>query len=346
MRLSEKEIALNESFKTLLSEESPDVEKAKSKLQGIPRLKVNIGPQHRAIRLEDQSQFETLLRRNRYAWLISDWGLGKETFIGCVFERLKGQSSYLDIYNLQCEDITTAEQLLSAFDDQFRLPLQEFVAINTAIPCSILILDNITPELSESTFEEGKGNVIEQLISSILDYCPGIYIILVSRQITKQILDFVELKPLDLPEVRNYMAVHPEANMELQDAESVEQLSRLSGGLPMHLDRIIKSLKIISFSELLDIELETGQEQRIDAEPVPKALVQAVSSLAQSNDRYSRRSYRLLKLLTVLSNGETLATIKRFYPTEPFFPGNVMELSELSLLEIVPLLSPAQKPLY
>ena len=51
----------------------------------------------------------------------------------------------------------------------------------------------------------------------------------------------------------------------------------------------------------------------------------------------SRRSFRLLKVLTVLRDGETFQSIKRFYPRAPFHQGNVDELVSLGLLEDVPI---------
>jgi tetratricopeptide (TPR) repeat protein len=70
-------------------------------------------------------------------------------------------------------------------------------------------------------------------------------------------------------------------------------------------------------------------------EPVPKALQQAVAHLTNSVNEYSRSSYKMLKVLTILAEGETLQSIKRFYPTEPFHLQNVTELMRLLLLETV-----------
>src|SRR5205814_2150605 len=63
----------------------------------------------------------------------------------------------------------------------------------------------------------------------------------------------------------------------------------------------------------------------------------AVALLWTSEDQYSRRSLRLLKVLTVLAEGETIQSIRRFYPAEPFYLDNVNELVRLSLLDAVPI---------
>ncbi len=68
-----------------------------------------------------------------------------------------------------------------------------------------------------------------------------------------------------------------------------------------------------------------------------KALIHAVSSLAQSQDKGSQRSFRLLKVLSVLPYCETLETIHHYLPTEPFFPQNAIQLNELAVLDVIPL---------
>ena len=101
----------------------------------------------------------------------------------------------------------------------------------------------------------------------------------------------------------------------------------------MHLDRLLDLLPVSSLSAILEEDIDYSTTAPIGAEPVPKALQQAVGHLANSGNEYSRRSFRMLKVLTVLAEGETIQSIKRFYPSEPFHLQNVTELMRLSLLE-------------
>lgn len=315
--------------------------KAKAKLLRVPRLHTRGEAPHRAIRQEEQAQLEALLRRDRCAWLISDWGLGQSGFLGCVFERLKTGETYPVVYHLKCENASSPEELLTVFDEQFGLPFQEFFALNSAFQFSVLVLDNIPLGVAEANAAQ-HGSTFEEYIKSFLDYCPSICIVLISRQIPRHHgFDFVVLKPLELPDVRNYLLSHPDSSHTFQDADIIEKIYMRSGGLPMHLDRIIRMLKITSINDLMDIEFEITTED--SPEPIPKALKQTVATLSQSSNQYSRRSYRLLKLLTVLSYGETLSTVRRFYPAAPLFPDNAFELEELSLLEVIPLFTPTEE---
>jgi tetratricopeptide (TPR) repeat protein len=90
-------------------------------------------------------------------------------------------------------------------------------------------------------------------------------------------------------------------------------------------------------AEVLDEGIETHAFGSQTSELVPHALKQAVENLAQSENIYSRRSFKLLRILTVLLDGETFQSIKRFYPAEPFHVENIAELTGLSLLEAVPI---------
>ena len=105
----------------------------------------------------------------------------------------------------------------------------------------------------------------------------------------------------------------------------------------MRLDKFLDDLKVFSPSEILDEDAETPVEQLAASEPVPRALSDAVAALAGATQGFSVRSYKLLKVLTVLRDGETYQSIKRFYDTEPFHPINVTQLIRLALLEAVPI---------
>ncbi len=68
----------------------------------------------------------------------------------------------------------------------------------------------------------------------------------------------------------------------------------------MHLDRILRALKVSSLASVLDADLEEGLQSLGTGQETPKAIVHAVSSLFRSEEKRSLRSFRLLKVLTVL----------------------------------------------
>lgn len=57
--------------------------------------------------------------------------------------------------------------------------------------------------------------------------------------------------------------------------------------------------------------------------------------LADTTDRLKLRSFKLLKILTILANGETINNLIRFDSNEPIWIDNANELEQLSLLEVI-----------
>src|SRR5207247_8335629 len=133
----------------------------------------------------------------------------------------------------------------------------------------------------------------------------------------------VQLRPLDEPECGKYVAAHPEGGKNFVDRRGVERLYEKSQGIPVHLDRMIKELQTISIDELSEVEQEGALMRKV--EPIPRTLIYSVRTLQESSDTYTRRSVRLLKVLTVLSQGETFKVLRRFNPRERFSPDNVEE---------------------
>lgn len=309
-----------------------DIKSTKKKLGSVPRFKLTPEPQHYNIRQAEQARFESLLLDGRCAWLLSDWGLGKEGFLSCVLERLSRRKTY-EIYRLACEEADNLLQFEYEVVKQFGMSLQEFCTFNTAVGNSLLILDDVSPNLFS---DERENNLsFHKMILSMLDFCPDMSIILVSRQISSNTpYDNVTLKPLEINETANYIADHPKAGAELRDGETIDTLHLRSEGLIMHLERLIDTLQVSSLRELVDLELDIPSDHILSREPVPKALKQAVSALSLSSDRYTRRSYRMLKVLSVLPEGESLQAIRRTYPTEPLYPQNAIELINLLLLRV------------
>ncbi len=278
------------------------------------------------MRKEEQASFEAAAHRTRCVCVISDWGLGKEGFLGASIERLVKPISSAEIFRLVCDEVETVEEILSAADSQFGTSFQQFCALVAALSPAFLIFD----EVPDGFVAGGQQETFARLIRSTLDYCPDLCVIVTTRQ--KPQAGFftpVTLQPLDALAVKTYLNTHPQSASPIEDADVVERIENWSGGLPMHLDRLLELLPASSLSAILDEEIDYVPATPQLVEPIPRALQNAVAHLAGSSNEYSRRSFRMLKVLTVLAEGETIQSIKRFYPAEPFHLQNVTELIRL-----------------
>jgi len=314
----------------------PDEQSSKSKLAACPKLSLVASQHHKFVRQDEQSQFETEMRKSRLIWLVADWGTGKEGFLGSCLERFKDVQMQLpEAFHLRCGDASDIEVFESLFPQQFGLSLQAFCSLAAQLSSSFLILDEIHPELSKGEKLSG----LARIARAITDYCPNLKLIMISRLRPEgSIFPFIELHPLDVPDARVYINLHPEATGELKDAEVIEKLHDRSEGLPMHLDRMIKELKVCSLASVLEAGWEGSTSVEGGSEETPKALIHAVTSIAKSEDRHSKRSFRLLKVLSALPYGETIEALGHYLPTEPFFAKNALQLSDLALLDVIPLL--------
>lgn len=330
---SQKEVESKDIGLQLL-EAPPDEPTARKRLATSPHLPPAAGLQHRQIRLEEQSQFELELRKSRCIWLAADWGIGKDGFLISAIERFRIADLLPDVFQIKCDDAADIDAFEALFPQQCGMPLQAFCGLLGVLKGAFLVLDGIHPDLCNSV----QLVRLKRITSAILDYCPELRLVLSSRLLPENgIFSSLELRPLDVPDVRTYLIHHPDATPALREPDVVEKLHEQSDGLPMHLDKMLKALKVSSLASVLEADMEGASSTKNLPESTPKALIHAVSSLAKSQDRSSRRSFRLLKVLSELPYGETLDALRHYLPAEPFFYENALQLNELALLDVVPL---------
>ena len=317
-----------------LLDEPPDEQTAKATLAPCPRLNLSFGPQHRYVRQDEQSQLESELRKKRCVWLIADWGIGREGFLASALDRFRGQDKSPEVFHLRCDDASDIDSLEALFSQQFGMALQAFCSFVERLKNSFLVLDGIHPSLCSGD----NLSRLKRIASAVIDYCPDLRLILISRlRPDAEVFSLVDLRPLDVPDVRTYLMHHPDATADLHEPDVIEKLHEHSDGLPMHLDRMLKALKVSSLASLLEADMEGPLAVDGMPEATPIALAHAVSSLARSEDKRSRRSFALLKVLSVLPYGETLEALQHYLPTEPFFYENALQLNESALLDVIPL---------
>ena len=306
---------------------------AKTALQVVPRTRLEYGPQHRKIRRQEQLTAEQLLHEKRHVWVISDWGLATREFVAS-FVAAFGEHNDLrsnDVFSVQCDEVISTHALRESIHKQLGVTVQQLFSRAAGLPFCLLVLENLSLELTGDA-PVAADNDIRSVLQSFLDYCPSLHIVLTARYSPQWDVPVVELRALELPDVRTYVQHHPTGGDSLIDVETIEILHRRSAGLPVHLDRLLDSLRYVGREELGEFELDTPSDAH---EEVPHSLERAVAELANSPARYSKRSYRLLKILTLLPDGERLEQLKYFDRTEPLFPRNAAELEDLSLLQVV-----------
>ncbi|MBI1920952.1 MAG: metallophosphoesterase [Geobacter sp.] len=301
----------------------------------LPRFPIFEERHHLVVRLAEQESLREALETSRCAWITADWGMGKDGFLRSVLSKISSSAkpAMVDFLRLPCEEVNNIDDLLSLIEECCNVPLQE-LCHRFSESKLFLLLDNLSPELTGSKRLNGLENVFE----TILDYSPSFFIIAISRlRVPNTNFPRIELKPLDTPEVRTYILSHPKnAHGEL-DGHFVEKVYSISQGFPLYIDVFLKILGVSSLDDIYDLDIDLSLESMESEEKIPKALKCAVSALKAATDDYTKRSFDLLKLLSVLANGETLNKIKRFNNSKPFHALNVTTLVDLSLLDVIPI---------
>jgi hypothetical protein len=106
--------------------DSTDAEFAGRKLKKVPHFRLKAERHHQNIRQTEQTTFETLLRQKRNVWLFADWGLGKESFLACIIERLNSHD-VSDVYHFNCDEVDSYERFESEFSRQLVSPFKSLV---------------------------------------------------------------------------------------------------------------------------------------------------------------------------------------------------------------------------
>lgn len=301
------------------------------KVRSIPRWRAFLQEQHRAIRDESRQQLASALGERRVAWLVTDWGLGKEGFLASALDEY---GSHGDTFVLQCGDAKTCADLQSLPDTQLGLSFQEFFALIGDLQSPVLILDDLPTTFATGPEREALDTAI---IQPIRDFAANLGMIFVVRQKPRLTEDreMVILHALDVHETRDYLRSHPDASPDLIDEAHLDKVQDWSEGLPMQLEYLVEKTRGCSLSDFLDEKGEITVSNVEHGEPVPRGLQDAIETLTTGEDEVSRQSFLLLKILSVLRDGEVFQSVRRFYPTKPFHVDNVSRLLKLDLLEVV-----------
>jgi predicted MPP superfamily phosphohydrolase/tetratricopeptide (TPR) repeat protein len=288
--------------------------------------------QHLAIRpLERQSCLESI-RQKKMAWVCADWGLGRDGFLWSITKQLGRDKQ--PVYRIQLGNYHSREEFLASFATLSGCSFQEFCKALAAVGPAILLLED-APVSTGDQLAISLERDVEDLGKMISDFCPDIVIILLARTSPHEhLVDVVKLDPLDEADTRTYLFAHPDATEELKTSQAVSVIYRSTDGFPGNIDRTLKTLRVISLSELGPAHAVESTELAPPQESIPPSLIRAVSDLATSKDPAVKRAYLLLKFLALLPQGESVERLKRIDHKNPIFPKHAEELLDRDLIQV------------
>lgn len=288
--------------------------------------------QHLAIRpLEQQACIESI-RQNKMVWVCADWGLGRDGFLWSITKSMGCDAK--PVYRINLDNYSSRDDFLTHFPTSAGCSFPEFCKALAVVGPAILLLDE-TPVSSGDCVGLAIERDAENLASMVLDFCPDIVIFLLARTIPHDHkIKVIKLEPLDEVDTRTYLMAHPNAGAELKSSHAVSVIHRRTDGFPGKIDRTLKTLRVVSLSELEPVNLIEPAEFVATRELIPMSLVETVAELSKSKDPSSKRSYLLLKVLAILPYGESLERLKRIDNQYPIFPKHAEELLDSDLIQV------------
>jgi len=280
---------------------------------------------HRNIRLQAQNLAVNILKNQNNLWIVTKFGLGEDEFIGSILN--DSGINHANCFCLNCDEVTNIEELTLAFNSSFSLNITQFFDIINTLRDPLVVFNHLNEELIKNTAS------IKEFTQTILDFCPNSKTIIISETPPdKQSFEYVELTPLDVPGVKQFI----EKSQELQSSFTFleyEKIHRISSGIPLYINKVIEHLKFRPLSDLGDMEFENSSDDVNKA--LPKTVLNEINLLRADDSKQGNRRFYLMEVLSLLHNGETYERIRRYDPTLPFHPEDISYLLKSKLIETV-----------
>jgi len=287
-------------------------------------------PAHANVRTIEQRKLAAALTTTRAAWIIADWGMGEDSFLGSA-PSIK--DTVFPVYRLDLSEYGSRAQFLDTIKNTLECSFQQLCELISECEGCLLILDNF-PMSGSLVGSSDDITDFEDLVRLVLEYCPTLRIIVRSRRVPHpSSLPSVQLRPLDEGDLRTYVLDHDRGGSQLSSPTAIETLARYTDGIPTRIDRSLRDLEVTTLSELVNSNSDLTPTV-IPPPDVSPALLKTLTDISRSKDVVQARSFSLLKVLSLFPQGEQLARIRRFYPTIPFHPPYATELLDQALIDV------------
>jgi len=290
-------------------------------------------PAHRQVRYMEQRRAGEAIAADRALWLVSDWGMAGDEFLFTIQENR--EPSVSPTFALDLSDFAGTDVFLGGLKASIGASFEALCQELAEAGPSYLLLDHFPvgqPRKPGTLYLEEQ---LEELIGIVKDYSPSTVIILRARKTPSHAkLPVIELRSLEEADLKSYVAAHEKGGTKYINSKSISGLFSLTDGVPQRVDQALKDLQLVSLSELVqtnaDVVATAGTE-----EIAPPALRRAIARLSTATEVARKRSFDLLKALTMFPRGEQLSRLHRFNGSDGFKVDHARELLEEALVDVV-----------
>lgn len=293
---------------------------------GLIRTYFKQNPSHNSVRLSEQNLSIKALTQKSFCWIVTNFGLGEDEFIGTIL-RDSGINSD-NCFSINCDKLKTTEEIMEEIKNTHSKSLPYFLEILNSLDRPLIIFKYLTNEIINEPLK------LKEFIRTITDFSPNVKIIFVSSEKPDiSVFQYLELTSLDIPAVKHYIENSEEINSEFTFLE-YEKIHRISSGIPFYIEKIIEQLKFRPLSDLGEMEYEKPSKEHTE-NFLPQELLNDIINLKKDKSKEGTRRFFLLTILSLLHGGETFTRIRRFDQNQPFHPDDITYLLRNKLIETI-----------
>lgn len=276
---------------------------------------LSVEPAHDIIRLVEQKKATDYLNNNNHFELVSGWGYGKAGFL---YSFIHDEFYDFTCYYSDVNGLTESRDIEVKIKQDIGIDIATFIS-NNGLGKRILILDNIArlPPSTKVFFSE-----IAKLSS---DLSSGVKVIFVSATCNGICSGIVELQPLSLDDIKEYIKVGTDIT-EIK-REKLDRLYEITNGIPLKLDKVKEYYELMSFDEVLDAGNIVVSAEGTNTD-IPHYISKQINEIRSDN----RKLYSLLCIFSMLEYGEKLTNIRSYYSSYDFHFDDFAKLERYGLI--------------
>lgn len=276
------------------------------------------------IRKKEQTEAISLLTKKKMAFIEVGLGGGLYGFIYSIAIKFKAKNIY---FRINFAEVIVKNQI----DDTFvastgvNSQLLVFEMSKNSHETYVIIIDNIRGDIEQEALEYlVQLSVISRMKNS------NIYYIFSSPITHTQFKEStIQLKDLTLDETS--LILKRKFPATKLDINYIFELHNLSEGVVIKLEKIINSLNYSSPAEVLD---ETTLFDDIyQSDDIPQNIISQINYISQRVDK--QLTFIMLKILSILKNGESLTNLKKDKIGKDLTLKNSREIIQLGLASVI-----------
>ncbi|MGR9197567.1 metallophosphoesterase [Rhizobium leguminosarum] len=290
-------------------------------------------PAHRQVRYVEQRRAGEAIATDRALWIVSDWGMAGDEFLTTIQENR--ETTVFPTFALDLSDFAGTGVFLGGLKASVGASFEALCQELAEIGPSYLLLEHFPVGQPRKPGTLHLEEQVEELIGIVKDYSPSTVIVIRARKTPSHAkFPVIELRSLEEADLKSYVAAHEKGGTKYISSKSVSGLFSLTDGVPQRVDQALKDLQLVSLSELVqsnaDVVATAGGE-----EIAPPALRRVIARLSTATEVARKRSFDLLKALTMFPRGEQLSRLHRFNGADGFKIDHARELLDEALVDVV-----------